>query len=135
MADDTSLADRATARISLRRRIDQAGIGLAGLCAVHCLLTLMIVSALGLGGHFLLAPEIHRVGLLLALVIAAIAIGWGAIRHREAAPFVTATIGLFFMAGALAMPHGSDEIVLTLIGVTLVTAGHLMNLRAAGRRC
>ena len=114
---------------SIRRRFDRAGIALAGLCALHCVATIVIVSALGLGGHFLLEPEIHRIGLLLALIIAAVAIGWGALKHRRAAPFVTAMMGLSFMGGALAMPHGTGEAVLTLIGVALVTAGHLLNLR------
>ena len=37
--------------------------------------------------------------------------------------------GLSFMGGALAVPHGVEEAVLTIIGVTLVAAGHLLNLR------
>ncbi|AOL25033.1 MerC mercury resistance protein [Erythrobacter litoralis] len=131
MTRNASSATRVSPRSTLRRRLDQFGIGLAGLCMVHCIATLMIVSALGIGGHFLLEPAIHRVGLVLALVVAAVAIGWGAIRHRRAAPFVTAMTGLSFMGGALAVPHGQDEIVLTLIGVTLVSAGHVINLRAA----
>ena len=115
---------------SIRRRLDHLGIGLAGLCALHCLATIMIVSAFGLGGHFLAAPEIHRFGLALALIVAAVAIGWGALRHRRRAPFVTAMMGLSFMGGALAAPHGTFEFVLTLIGVGLVSLGHLLNLRA-----
>jgi hypothetical protein len=103
---------------------------LAGLCALHCLATIAVVSMLGVGGHFLLSPEIHRVGLVLALIVAAVAIGWGALKHRRAAPFVIAMMGLTFMGGALAVPHGADEIVLTLIGVGLVSIGHLLNLRA-----
>jgi hypothetical protein len=105
---------------------------------VHCAATLMIVSAVGLGGlggHFLLEPAIHRIGLALALVVAAVAIGWGAIRHRQAPPFVTAMTGLTFMGGALAVPHGDKEAILTLIGVVLVSAGHVMNLQAARRSC
>lgn len=131
MQRTTPSAPRLSGRPSLRRRLDQFGIGLAGLCMVHCIATLAVVSALGLGGHFLLEPAIHRVGLALALVLAALAIGWGAIRHRRAAPLLTATIGLVFMGGALAVAHGFDEMVLTLVGVVLVSAGHLMNLRAA----
>ncbi|AWW73244.1 hypothetical protein CD351_02250 [Erythrobacter sp. KY5] len=115
------------------RRLDQLGIGLAGLCALHCLATIVVVSVLGIGGHFLLAPEIHRVGLAIALVVAAVAIGWGALRHRRAAPFVIAMMGLTFMGGALAMPHGDGEIVLTMIGVALVALGHLLNIRSASR--
>jgi mannitol/fructose-specific phosphotransferase system IIA component len=40
-------------------------------------------------------------------------------------------MGLSFMGGALAVPHGTQEFVLTIIGVSLVTVGHLLNLRAA----
>ncbi len=112
---------------------DRLGIGLAGLCALHCLLAVVLVSGLGIGSHFLLAPEIHRVGLVLALLVAAVAIGWGAVTHRRAAPFVVAMMGLSFMGGALAVPHGQEEFVLTLIGVGLVSLGHVLNLRAARR--
>ncbi len=118
-------------RTSLRRRIDQLGIGLAGLCALHCLLTLGIVSALGLGGHFLLDENIHRIGLLLALGVAAWAIGWGMLRHGRRLPFVVALGGLALMGAALLVPHGTNEFLLTLVGVAIVSAAHWMNLRAA----
>jgi hypothetical protein len=112
-------------------RLDHFGLGIAGLCALHCIATLLLVSALGLGGHFLLAPEIHRFGFALAMIVAAVAIGRGALVHRRALPFVIAMMGLTFMGGALAMPHGNGEFVLTLIGVALVSCGHLLNLHAA----
>lgn len=115
---------------SIRRVLDRAGIWLSSLCLLHCLASIIVVSALGLGGQVLLAPEIHRYGLVLALIIAAVAIGWGALRHRRALPFVTAMTGLSFMGGALAVPHGVEEAVLTIIGVTLVSTGHILNLRA-----
>ena len=122
-------------RTSFRRRLDHLGIGLAGLCAVHCLATLVLVSALGLGGalggHFLLDENIHRVGLLLALGVAGVAIGWGLLRHRRALPFVVAMAGLALMSWALLIPHGANELVLTFVGVILVSTGHLLNIRAA----
>jgi hypothetical protein len=37
--------------------------------------------------------------------------------------------GLAFMGGALAMPHDYREMVLTVIGVSLVGVGHLLNIR------
>jgi len=120
-----------TSRHSLRRRLDHVGIGLAGLCAVHCLATLVLVSALGLGGHFLLQENIHRIGLFLALVVAAVAIGWGMLRHRRILPFAIASTGLGFMAWALLVPHGANEFLLTLLGVTIVSLAHFLNLRAA----
>ncbi len=118
---------------SIRGNLDRAGITLSALCAVHCLATLVLVSALGLGGELLADPIIHEAGLALAMVVAAVAIGWGALRHRRAGPFVTAMTGLTFMGGALAVPHGYDEAVLTIIGVALVSLGHILNLRAC--RC
>jgi MerC mercury resistance protein len=114
----------------MRRRLDQIGIGLAGLCALHCLATLVLISALGFGGHFLMDQNIHRIGLLLAVVVAAVAIGWGMLRHGRTLPFVVALAGLTLMAGALLVPHGANEFLLTLVGVGLVSLGHLLNLRA-----
>lgn len=116
-------------RTVIHDRIDRAGVVLSALCAVHCLASVVLVSALGIGGQFLLAPAIHEVGLVLAMIIAAVAIGAGALRHRRAAPFVTAMTGLSFMGAALAVDHGIEEAVLTIIGVALVSAGHILNLR------
>lgn len=118
-------------RTSLRRRLDHLGIGLAGLCALHCLATLSVIASLGLGGHFLFDENIHRVGLLLALIVAAVAIGLGLVRHRRMLPFMVALGGLALMAAALVVPHGTNEFLLTLVGVAVVSVAHLLNLRAA----
>ena len=113
------------ATLPIRRRLDRAGIFLSGACAIHCVLSILLVSCLAAAERSF-AP---RVGLLLATVIAAVAIGWGALRHRMAMPFVIAMTGLTFMGGALAVPHGYKEAVLTIIGVALVSLGHVLNLR------
>ena len=114
---------------TIRGRLDRAGMVLSSLCAVHCVLGIVIVAGLGLGGGLLLDPAIHRVGLLLATLIAGVAIGLGALQHRRVVPFVIAMMGLSFMGGGLAVEHGIEEAVLTIIGVTLVSAGHLLNIR------
>ena len=113
----------------IRGRLDRAGMLLSCLCAVHCVLGLVVVAGLGLGGTLLLDPAIHRWGLLLATVVAGVAIGVGAIQHRRAAPFVVAMTGLSFMGGGLAVEHGVEEAMLTIIGVSLVALGHLLNVR------
>jgi hypothetical protein len=46
-------------------------------------------------------------------------------------PFAVAMGGIALMAAALVIPHGTDEFLLTLAGVALVSTGHWMNLRAA----
>lgn len=119
----------------IRQRLDRAGIALSALCAVHCLLSVLLISMIGIGAEALLDPAIHRFGLLMATLIAAVAIGWGAVKHRMAAPFVVAMTGLSFMGGALAVPHGTEEAVLTIIGVALVSLGHILNLRHLHTSC
>ncbi|WP_305097614.1 MerC domain-containing protein [Croceibacterium aestuarii] len=113
----------------IRHRLDRVGMTLSCLCAVHCVASLVVIAGLGVGGTFLLNPAIHRYGLVVATLVAAVAIGLGALKHRRPAPFVTAMTGLSFMGGALAVPHGVEEAVLTVIGVTLVAVGHVLNLR------
>ncbi len=119
------------ALLSIRDRFDRAGIFLSALCMVHCVLGLVIVSFLGLGGGVLLAPSIHRVGLALAVAIGALALGAGFVRHGRSAPLMLGALGISFMAAALAVGHGLGEAVLTIGGVSIVAAAHLWNLRAA----
>lgn len=120
-------------RPCLRQRLDRIGIGLAGLCALHCLAALLVVPVLGLGGHFLLDQNIHQIGLALALVVAAVALVGGLVRHRRVVPLLVSVGGLALMALALVVPHGVSEFALTLAGVSFVALGHVLNLRAA--RC
>ncbi|RDS76794.1 MerC domain-containing protein [Alteriqipengyuania lutimaris] len=114
---------------SNRMKLDAMGIALSALCAVHCLLTIVLISSLGVASSWLLAPELHWWGLAAATIIAGVAIGIGAVRHRRRMPFVVAMTGLTFMGGALAAPHGMEEAILTIIGVALVSLGHILNLR------
>ena len=115
----------------IRNRLDRVGVLLSCLCLVHCVAGLILVAGMGVGATFLLDPAIHKIGLLLATVVAGAAIGLGALRHRRPLPFVVAMTGLTFMGGALAVGHGYEEAVLTIIGVLLVAAGHILNLRKA----
>ena len=117
--------------LSNRVRLDTMGIALSALCAVHCVLTIVVISSLGLAGGWLLAPELHWWGLAAATIIAGVAIGIGAVRHKRRMPFVIAMTGLTFMGGALAAPHGVEEAVLTILGVALVSLGHVLNLRSS----
>lgn len=104
---------------------------LSGLCAVHCLLGIVLVSALGLGGELILAPEIHRIGLGLAVGVGIVTLGLGVRRHGQIAPLVIGACGITLMAGALLAGHGLEEAVLTIAGVTLVAIAHIRNLRHA----
>lgn len=116
------------ALISIRNRMDGLGVVLSGLCAVHCVLGVLLVGVLGLGGQVLLAPEIHRYGLGLAVVIGIVSLGFGAMRHGRVEPLVLGAAGLALMAAGLFVHHGLPEAVLTISGVALVAAAHIRNL-------
>lgn len=117
--------------LSIRDRLDRVGVLLSGLCALHCLLSIVIVSALGLGGQALLAPEIHEIGLLLAVIIGAVTLGLGVARHGQIGPLIIGGLGLCLMASALMVGHGLPEAILTICGVAMVAIAHIRNLRHA----
>lgn len=117
------------ALLSIRDRLDRVGIALSSLCVVHCLAGILLVGVLGLGGEALLAPAWHRAGLALAILIGAVTIGLGVMRHGKLTPLAVACVGLALMGAGLFVSHGAAEASLTVPGVVLVAIAHLLNLR------
>lgn len=115
--------------VLIRNRLDRAGVVLSGLCALHCIAGLLLVAGLGLGGEFIFAPSIHRIGLALAIVVGAITLVMGVVRHGDPRPLQVGAAGLGLMIVALVMGHNSAEAVLTIAGVALLAWAHLRNLR------
>ena len=116
---------------SIRDRLDRVGVLLSGLCALHCVLGIVLVSVVGLGGEAFLSPEIHRIGLVLAILVGLVTLGMGVRRHGQVGPLVIGACGVTLMAAALAVGHGVSEAVLTIAGVGLVALAHIRNLRHA----
>jgi hypothetical protein len=130
------MTDMRSTLTAIRNRMDRAGILLSGLCAVHCVLGIVLVGFFGLGGDIiggqvLLSPEIHRVGLMLAVIVGVISLGFGVARHGRVAPLVIGGLGLALMASAILVGHGTAESVLTIIGVSFVAFAHIRNMRHA----
>lgn len=112
-------------------RLDRIAIGLSGICLVHCLATAVFLAAVSSIGGLLGAPIIHEVGLTLAMVLAAVALGRGALVHGYMLPIAIGALGLGVMAGALQLPHDGTEAAYTMIGVGIVALGHRLNFIAA----
>ncbi len=112
-------------------RLDRLAIGLSGLCLVHCLATTIFLAVLASAGGFLGAPWIHEVGLSLAMVMGAVALGKGIVEHRYTMPSAVGGLGLGVMAGALTLPHDGSEAVYTIVGVAILALGHRLNHIAA----
>lgn len=112
-------------------RLDRLAIGLSGLCLVHCLATAVFLAVLSSIGGLLGAPIIHEVGLSLAMLMGAIALGRGLLEHGFLMPISIGALGLGVMAGALQLPHDGTEAIYTMAGVGILALGHRLNFMAA----
>jgi len=112
-------------------RLDRMAIGLSGLCLVHCLATSVLLALVASIGSTLGAGWIHEVGLGLAMIMGAIALGRGILEHGYTMPSAVGGLGLGVMAGALTMPHNGTEALYTVVGVAILALGHRLNGIAA----
>ena len=112
-------------------RLDRMAIGLSGLCLVHCLATAVLLALVASAGGILGSPLVHEVGLGLAMIMGAIALGRGIMEHGYTMPSAVGGLGLGVMAGALTMPHNGTEALYTVVGVAVLALGHRLNHIAA----
>lgn len=114
-------------------RLDRIAMGLSGLCVVHCVATAVLLGLLASAGGFLGSPVIHEVGLSLAMIIGAFALGRGILEHGYVMPASVGALGLGVMGWALTLPHDGREPVYTVVGVMILALGHRLNLMAAAQ--
>lgn len=115
----------------IESRFDRFAIGLSGLCAIHCVATSVLLALASTAGGLLLNPMIHEVGLTMAMLIGAVALGRGVMRHGYMLPAAVGSGGLGMMAGAITLPHGDGaETIWTILGVCVLALGHDLNRRA-----
>jgi hypothetical protein len=112
-------------------RLDRIAMALSGLCVVHCVATAVLLGLLASAGGFLGQPIVHEVGLTLAMIIGAFALGRGILEHGFMMPSAIGGLGLGVMAGALSLPHDGREPIYTVIGVLIVALGHRLNVLAS----
>jgi hypothetical protein len=112
-------------------RLDRIAVGVSGLCLVHCIATAVLLGLLASAGGFLGQPIIHEVGLSLAMILGAIALGKGVVEHGFMMPSAVGGLGLGVMAGALTLPHDGTEALSTVVGVLILALGHRLNAMAA----
>lgn len=110
--------------------LDRWAIGLSGLCLAHCVLSAFVLTIIASAGGVLLHPAFHEIGLGLAMLLGAIALGRGVLQHGYAMPVWVGSLGLGVMAGALTLPHDGSEAVFSVLGVLIVALGHDLNRRA-----
>lgn len=103
-------------------------MGLSGLCIVHCLGGSLLLTGLTAAGG-IWSHQVHAIGLMLALPLAAVALWRGLRAHRRGWPMLLGGTGLALMAGSLLLPHGPGEIAVSISGAALLGVAHLLNLK------
>ncbi len=112
--------------------LDYSAIGLSGLCILHCLVTTLLIGLLASSQAFQLWTHVGvHIGLLaLAAPLALWSLGRSYVTHRSLWPLLLAIIGLKLMALALFLRlYNPFEEQLTIVGVSLLAAGHIVNLK------
>jgi hypothetical protein len=112
-------------------RLDRIAMGLSGLCLVHCVATAILLGLLATAGGVLGKPIIHEVGLTLAMIIGAFALGRGVREHGFMLPAAVGVTGLVVMGYALSLRETGLEPVFTVAGVMILALGHRLNVMAA----
>jgi hypothetical protein len=115
----------------VRRRLDRVAMGLSGLCLVHCITTAILLGLLASAGGFLGQPVIHEVGLVMAMILGAVALGRGVREHGFVLPAAVGMTGLSVMGYALTLHETGLEPVYTVAGVMILALGHRLNVMAA----
>lgn len=117
-------------RFTLDSRLDRLAISLSGLCAVHCVGSVVLLGLLASAGGILGKPIIHEVGLSLAMIIGAVALGRGVRDHGFLLPSAVGIVGLGVMGYAMTLHETGLEPALTIVGVCILAMGHRLNLLA-----
>ena len=120
-----------TQAATITGRLDRLAMGLSGLGVVHCVATAVLLGLLASAGGFLGQPIFHEVGLTLAMIVGAFALGKGILEHGFLLPSAMGALGLGVMAGALSLPEGGHEPFYTVAGVMILALGHRLNVMAS----
>jgi MerC mercury resistance protein len=115
-----------------REWADKMGVWTSVLCAVHCLLTPVLISFSAVVAHFLPAEEkIHRSLAVLVALFGTIALFIGFRKHRRATILFLMMGGLGCIAGSAwlgdRLPSHACEVAITMMGSTLMIAAHRLN--------
>jgi peptidoglycan/LPS O-acetylase OafA/YrhL len=111
---------------------DRLGMIVSALCFVHCVLTLVAVSLLSVGAHYLPSEErVHRILAAFVAALGSLAIFFGYRRHRRSRVLLLMGSGLFLIVtGAYLgnrLPSHLSEVAVTMMGSCFMIAGHFLN--------
>jgi hypothetical protein len=111
---------------------DGLGVAVSALCAVHCVAGAVLVGSPALAS-FVADERLELALLVVALLIAATAVGSGFRRHGNPVPIALAAAALvpIALAHSIAWTGTWPEVLLSVAGASMLVTGHVTNLRAS----
>lgn len=122
--------------MKIRMNWDGVGIATSLLCAIHCAVIPLMVSAIPLLGIDLVHNEVFEWAMiLLALVVGYYSLIHGyTTHHRSHTPIILFSVGAVFLVFKQFLPEHS--IVFLVIAVSLIVTAHYINYRMCkARKC
>lgn len=112
--------------------VDTLGALASGLCAVHCLLTPLLVSFAPLFAHLLPGEErTHRTLAVIATLLGTLALLQGYRRHRRRLVPALLLGGLLCIGGTALfgdhLPNHTAELLITVLGSLALITAHRLN--------
>lgn len=115
-------------------RWDKLGIFLSSLCALHCLVTPLLVLALPMMGEFFENEVVHVLMAVFVVPVGLFAFWSGFRHHRKVKVFALGVVGLTLVGGAPLAPHSWVDVfghdLITITGSICLIIAHLLNRRA-----
>lgn len=115
-------------------RWDKIGIFLSGLCAVHCLVTPLLLLTLPVLGQAFEEESVHLIMALFVAPVGGFAFWSGYKHHKKAKVLALGILGILLIAGASVAPHSWVEFfghdLITIFGSILLISAHVLNRRA-----
>jgi MerC mercury resistance protein len=117
---------------SVQPLFGRIAVGLSGACAVHCLLTPVVLIAIPTFGSILSDEQFHVATLVLVLPISGYALFRGCRKHRSPAVVLPGSLGLCILVVSALFGHWlfgeSGERIVTILGSSLVAISHFLNM-------
>jgi len=112
--------------------MDMAGIGLSAACAIHCLATPLVLSALPLLGFEFLGHEGFESAMIAVItILAGFTFINGYRMHGRKEHFLLGAVGLAVFLLVRPFVHEAIEPYATLLGGTAFVLGHFLNWKWA----
>lgn len=115
-------------------RWDKLGIFFSGLCALHCLVTPILVLTLPMMGEVFENQWLHLLMAAFVVPIGIFAFWSGYKHHQKKNIFALGILGLLLVGGASVAPHSWVEFfghdIVTIFGSFFLISAHFLNRRA-----